>query len=1005
MSKFVGYVLLWGMILSFVCNVQNARAENIGGRFSATLVDMSVNVGPDYKWNVNEEHHVVKLIAARGEYRNCSIALLAKKKNVKITYSISAFKSIDNNIIDANNIVLRECKFSNRTSYHGHFLLSIRNNSILLGNGATKWVLATIHIPDTCKPGIYTGRITFSSSSSKRNILIKLFVNDIVLQKDTGSWGFYISTELADMKSPCYKYHVVGDLTSKNIRSYFAFWKEYKLNSPFLYHVQPVLKLIDGKKVEARFPCLSIIAHAMKDVGLDGDLCIDLRKISTWCEAASRKIAKLKKQNKKIPHELIVVNSVSWYKKYSEQSKDFYAQAVKQLIATAERKNWPTIRLMVSEEIAGSHIHRRIIYESFLPVMLKIAPEKLIIVDNSVGFGRKNEIDYGQKYNFPVRQYNSWTEEALANAERSGAEIRSYNYARFRASWGFEQQRLHSNGHHDWADHWGHTWIYSRVDAHGHVTSSVQYERIREGRFDYLYCNTLRYYARRLRRKGMTKQANDIEKAFEWLISDMPVRRPAFFVWNASHDWKYLDKMRLFTIVKINEMRTLLGEKCYDFTKIVSGKPKFVSCLPITYKSKTKQKLALYAPCVSKIIKIDGKLDEKCWSYKNNNTGALHWLLETEKNLMSAAGGNARIQQPMYAGVSVAYDTKGIYFAIKCDGISSSRYLKIGRTQGDDTSELWRDDCIEIMMRNPEAQDLFHIMINAEGHKVFLRNGKKVNLDKMKIATVKTNKGYSQEVFIPWKMFGLTSPPQPNASWPMNIGREYHTRKQITSWGRVYKRYNEVKAWGVLVFAGVSGQLNVSLNTSVLYPGENLISGRAKYLGRQLKFVKIIDEPMGSVKLKESIVEQIKNGLKFSLKLDIPKFEQNKSLVLAFLDSSKNIVDSVKIPIITVGEPLAMTDVPKLAISSENVSLKLLIRMGNAGIGKYSFKGLFISDRGEKVELSNTIPLAQPGKCILTVNTAGLSSGMWKLVIQVPKSREAIKCCSKQIQIIPRIID
>ncbi len=221
--------------LSLCVTVIAAGAPEEGiSNFEATVVDGSVDVGPYYKWQAKEKQSIVKLIAARDEYRCFSIALRTSDKKAAIKYSITALKDKKGEIIPAENILLRQCKFSGRVSNTGHFLLPISNNVISLTKQNTKWLWGTIHIPKNCHPGIYKGGITFSCGTFKRTIPIKLCVNDIVLRDDNGSWGFFISTELADMKSPSYKYHVVGDLTSKTIFSYYAFWKRYKLNSPFL---------------------------------------------------------------------------------------------------------------------------------------------------------------------------------------------------------------------------------------------------------------------------------------------------------------------------------------------------------------------------------------------------------------------------------------------------------------------------------------------------------------------------------------------------------------------------------------------------------------------------------------------------------------------------------------------------------------------------------------------------------------------------------------------------
>ncbi len=745
----------------------------------------------------------------------------------------------------------------------------------------------------------------------------------------------------------------------------------------------------------------------MKANGLDGDLCLDLRKISTWSESASRKIAELKKKNTTIPHKLLVVNSVRWYGKYSEQSKKFYGQIVRQLVSLAEREKWPTIRLMVSEEVAGTHSYRRIIYETFMPVLKKIAPEKMIMIDNSIGFGRKKEIDVGERDNVPVRQYNSWTKKAIADAKRSGAEVRGYNYGMFRASWGFEQQRLNSTGYHQWADQWGRGWIYSRVSPDGNITSSVQYERIREGRFDYLYCNTFKYYIQRLKQKGMPKRAKKIEQEFRGLLNDMPTERPGFFVWNTFHNWNYLDKMKLFVIVKINEIRTLLGERSYRFAKGTSGTPEFIACESVrgkhNQKNDRKQKLILRAPYLADDTvqaAIDGLLKSGSLTRPDNSTGPLNWMREDETNMIAAAGGNERIKQPLRSSVSVVYDAKGVYFAIKCNGRSSARYLKVGRTQGDNTSDLWLDDCVEIFMNDPNNHNSFHIMVNAEGHKVLLRNGKMIRADTIKVSTRPTDKGYSQEMFIPWQYFGLAWPPAAGTVWPMNIGREFHTKNQITSWGRVRSQYREAKHWGGIEFTGTSPNMKVILNTQPLYPGRNVIEGiiasPQKKHPEDITFK--LTNQSGQI-LKPCRPVLLTKG-HFKIFLTIPESQANNILTLTVQNKDGRQLGLLQFPVYSRQKSIVITQCPKIAASGETLKLDITICLGNAEAEHHTLQGCFISDNGEILSLKS-LPLKSNSNNILRIGTAGLEPGKWNLQLWISGLGSTKNNTRREMTILP----
>ena len=952
-----------------------------GADILCTTVDTAVDVGPNYRWSEDKESDIIKLVAAQDEYRNFSLALRSETLGATVKYSIGALRDNKGTVISAENIKLRQCDFSERRSFTGHFLQPVTDNSITITKGKTQWLWGTLHVPDDCKPGIYYSDIVFTTDSFKKIIKIKLFIHDIVLHDDKGSWGFFMPGQLADMKSPNYKAKSSHDLTSENIYDYFAFWRRYKLNSPFLYHIQPQFKLIDGEKVIAYFPVLRVFVDAMRKNKLDGELCIDLRSISWWSQAASDAVERLKKAGEPIPHELNVVHKNRAIKKYSDLSKQFYKQIVEQLIATAKKEQWPQIRLMVSEELAGEHIYRQIVFDAFYDTARKIAPELLIAVDNSIGFGRKNAVDNGERLKFPVRQYNSWTEEGIADAKRAGAEVRSYNYDHFRSSLGFEQQRLETTGHHGWADHWGIKWVYSRVSSDGKITSSVQYERLREGRYDYLYCNVLEYYVEQLK-KTDKKQSQQMWNRFEDMIADMPVRRPAFFGWNYTHNNEYIENMRMFVIGMINEARTLLGEKYFMPTAATSNKPKITFCTPAFRQTETlsSRQLLLSAPYISGNIKIDGDLDENFWHKIKNSTGALQWTRKKEIDLKSIAGADEKIKQPEYAEVSTAYDADGLYFGIQCAGNAISRYRDHGRIHGNNSGGLWHDDCIEIMMTNPEKHETFHIMINSEGYRVILKGAKIIPFKDGKVTTCSVPEGYKQEVFIPWKLFGLVSPPEAGISWPINIGREYHTKDQITSWGRVYKDYAELNAWGKLKFTGMSGNLNINLNTFALYPGKNILSGIAKSTsGKVIEKLLFLDETGKKVTFNDYIKIDIPDGMKFIMNLNVPEIRTDAIYTLAFMDGVGELLDQVTIPVFAAQKRIEINNMAKLARSGSEISMEVTVRVGNDELQQHSIKGCFVSfDKSKKVELPE-FPLTCSGKSILKINTSSLTPGSWTL--------------------------
>jgi hypothetical protein len=417
------------------------------------------------------------------------------------------------------------------------------------------------------------------------------------------------------------------------------------------------------------------------------------------------------------------------------------------------------------------------------------------------------------------------------------------------------------------------------------------------------------------------------------------------------------------------------------------------------------RKLVLAAPYVVGNIKVDGDLDENCWQKVKNSTGPLKWTRKKEIDMKSVAGADEKIKQPIPASVSTAYDANGLYFGIQCTGNAISRYLEHGRKHGNDSGGLWHDDCIEIMLTNPEKNETFHIMVNPEGYRVILKGGKVVLSDKCKVTTCSVPEGYKQEFFIPWKLLGLVAPPEAGASWPLNIGREYHTKDQITSWGRVYKDYAELNAWGKLKFTGVSGNLNVRLNTFSLYPGKNIIYGSAESLsGRTNKKLILTDETGKEIESADCIIKDINNGIGFEIKLNVGDVKHDVLYSLIFSDSAGKLLDEVSVPVFAVQKRIEINSLPKLVRSGLDIAVDVTVRVGNGELKQHSVSGCFISyDKKRKIELP-LFPLTGSGKCILKMNTSGLVPGNWTLQLWITGYEDESNGDSRSIDIVADFI-
>ena len=275
----------------------------------------------------------------------------------------------------------------------------------------------------------------------------------------------------------------------ENLKKYFDFYKTRRFNSINVYEIFPDLRYVNGQ-VTGRFDDLSELAKALNESHLKGKFFIDLRNIGHWANSVSIKLDQLAG---KVPAGDIGVTIeqgtmiVNIEERYSEKAKEIYAQAIRLLLKQSKEENWPDIMVFADEELGNRNPWKIVNYESYMPVIMKECPELAAVIDNGIGWGNKNAIEFAVRDQVKHRQYNSWSEESLAIAQKDDAEVWTFNYGPFRLAFGLAQLRMNSHGHHQWADLWdsyNFQWQFSRLSDKGVVTS-LQIERMYEGIVDY----------------------------------------------------------------------------------------------------------------------------------------------------------------------------------------------------------------------------------------------------------------------------------------------------------------------------------------------------------------------------------------------------------------------------------------------------------------------------------------------------------------------------------------
>ena len=159
---------------------------------------------------------------------------------------------------------------------------------------------------------------------------------------------------------------------------------------------------------------------------------------------------------------------------------------------------------------------------------------------------------------------------------------------------------------------------------------------------------------------------------------------------------------------------------------------------------------------------IDGKLTDACWKKAQLITDFK--INETNKP--------SKFQTIGY----VLYDDNNLYIGIKCFS-KNIKNLKCSIKKGKHDGEVFKDDCIEIMLDPTSSKnDYFHFAVNALGAKYdrFCREGGLHGNEhwngKWKASSFIGKDYWSCEMVFPFYMFGIT--PDVTSAWGINLCRE-----------------------------------------------------------------------------------------------------------------------------------------------------------------------------------------------------------------------------------------
>lgn len=766
----------------------------------------------------NLRHHA-RLVSAKGDYLTSRLMIFLNREMEKLEIKHEALRGPG--VIPAESIrflAVIPRNFNPRFK-RAHLLLEPRLTKRKAGEIID--LLMMIDIPETARAGIYKGKIRIVSGTEEIPLDVTLRVMDFQLPETSGSFGFYLNGNFwrKDRSRIVQK-----GFTEENLDAYFRFYRTRRLNSVTLYDNLPDLRWINGK-VSGHFTDISRISAAMKKASLKGKLILDLRDITYWCNAVA--LALEKRGGKSPAGDLGVTMAQRKSSKadYPDKAKEIFEEVLRHLKKEAEREQWTDYLLLVEEEIGNRYPVKLAGYASFMPLLMRVAPERAIVVDNEIGYGRAGEVDRGAKDHVRYRQYNSWTREALKDAEKDHAEILLFNYNPARLSFGFLPQSMNARGNHQWADlwdAWNFQWQYTRLSEDG-VISSLEIEQIHEGCVDYAACEYLRALIRQQEKSGNHSLAEKGRAVLRKVTEDLPCSGSSARNLAGLLNGEALDARRWQVFLAIEE---LLHNRKPKGTAI-HGKPSLRAFPAETVAGETAT-YRIDAKIADGVLEPNAENTEKFWS---RTIGPLRYLPEQEARLKAFSSSEEEYRHrymPSWSIVKLAALPEGM--AVFSEGNHVTPGAKFRSARKSDDGDLWKDDCFELFFGLP-GQEACRLIFNASGAKTFLRNGLPVPSEEILTYTkspINKSGGTAVKLLVPWKYFGLKERPVQGTVWQFNACREFHTYGMILSWARV-SNFHQQEKWGILRFGGGAEQeqkidwrgrspftVNLYLNKSVI---------------------------------------------------------------------------------------------------------------------------------------------------------------------------------------------
>jgi hypothetical protein len=215
----------------------------------------------------------------------------------------------------------------------------------------------------------------------------------------------------------------------------------------------------------------------------------------------------------------------------------------------------------------------------------------------------------------------------------------------------------------------------------------------------------------------------------------------------------------------------------------------------------------------------------------------------------------------------------------------------------------------------------------------------------------------------------------------MNVGREFNSWNQITSWAPVNSMFAETDRWGLLAFAGTPGPVAVEdLELGSRYPGRNLAKGTLKVLGQVGAGALTVSLDDGSGKVVGQT--KVQPGEPFTLEYTVPSLREDATWRLQVVGPDGAALTQVPVRIPAGGPSLSLDHVPARVIAGEKVVVDLTARVGDLTAADCRLAGELTPATGRTVKLAG-MPLTASRGLRAWLDTAGLKPGRWTLRLWV----------------------